>query len=41
MFTQLFAGSGSLIDVVNLTPLIPLSLKRRGGRFLEEGLRPS
>jgi len=26
---------------INLTPLIPLSLKRRGGRGFREGLRPS
>jgi len=25
---------------INLTPLIPLSLRRRGGRFYEEGLMP-
>ena len=26
---------------MNLTPLIPLSLERRGGRDFREGLRPS
>jgi len=29
------------IIFINLTPFIPLSLKRRGGRDFREGLRPS
>jgi len=37
---RLFINPGMACFGVNLTPLIPLSLKRRGGKNIREGLSP-